>query len=341
MKQISIKADRKYQILVDTDYSVEIANIAKAHQRVVLIAPAKLLKIIKLKKISNLIVITVPDGELQKNVKTLEKIWSELGKQKISRADAIIGLGGGATTDLAGFAAATWLRGIAWYAIPTSLAAMVDAAIGGKTAINSSSGKNLIGSFYSPSGVYIDLQFLQTLPARDLSAGMAEVIKCGYISDKKILKLAQDDVLDFKELIYRSIKVKADVVNRDFKESKLREILNYGHTLGHAIEKHSKFKLRHGEAVSIGLVFAAELSNIVGDLPADVVEEHRRILGSFNLPISYPKQHLAALEKLMISDKKVKGNQIRFIGLKKIGQPTWFDSVNSKQIKLAYERIAR
>lgn len=341
MKQISIKADRKYQILVDTDYSVEIANIAKAHQRVVLIAPAKLLKIIKLKKISNLIVITVPDGELQKNVKTLEKIWSELGKQKISRADAIIGLGGGATTDLAGFAAATWLRGIAWYAIPTSLAAMVDAAIGGKTAINSSSGKNLIGSFYSPSGVYIDLQFLQTLPARDLSAGMAEVIKCGYISDKKILKFAQDDVLDFKELIYRSIKVKSDVVNRDFKESKLREILNYGHTLGHAIEKHSKFKLRHGEAVSIGLVFAAELSNIVGDLPADVVEEHRRILGSFNLPISYPKQHLAALEKLMISDKKVKGNQIRFIGLKKIGKPTWFDSVNSKQIKLAYERIAR
>jgi 3-dehydroquinate synthase len=199
----------------------------------------------------------------------------------------------------------------------------------------------LIGSFYSPSGVYIDLQFLQTLPVRDLSAGMAEVIKCGYISDKKILKLVQEDVIDFKELISRSIKVKADVVNRDFKESKLREILNYGHTLGHAIEKHSKFKLRHGEAVSIGLVFAAELSNIVGDLPADIVEEHRRILTSFNLPISYPKQHLAALENLMISDKKVKGNQIRFIGLKKIGKPTWFDSVNSKQIKMAYERIAK
>ena len=341
MKRITIKADRRYQILVDTDYSVEISNIAKAHQRVALIVPAKLLKKINLKKLSNVTLVSVPDGELQKSVKTLEKIWSELGKQKISRADAIIGLGGGATTDLAGFAAATWLRGIAWYAIPTSLAAMVDAAIGGKTAINSSAGKNLIGAFYSPSGVYIDLQFLQTLPARDLSAGMAEVIKCGYISDEKILKLVQEDVIDFKELIYRSIKVKAHVVNRDFKESKLREILNYGHTLGHAIEKHSKFKLRHGEAVSIGLVFAAELSNIVGDLPADVVEEHRRILASFNLPISYPKQHLAALEKLMISDKKVKGNQIRFIGLKKIGKPTWFDSVNSKQIKMAYERIAK
>ena len=341
MKRITIKADRRYQIIVDTDYSVEISNIAKAHQRVALIAPAKLLKIINLKKLSNVTLVSVPDGELQKDVKTLERIWRELGKQKISRADAIIGLGGGATTDLAGFAAATWLRGIAWYAIPTSLAAMVDAAIGGKTAINSSTGKNLIGSFYSPSGVYIDLQFLQTLPARDLSAGMAEVIKCGYISDEKILKLAQEDVIDFKELIYRSIKVKADVVNRDFKESKLREILNYGHTLGHAIEKHSKYRLRHGEAVSIGLVFAAELSNIVGDLPADVVEEHRRILASFNLPISYPKQHLVALQNLMISDKKVKGNQIRFIGLTKVGKPTWFESVNSKQIKMAYERIAK
>jgi 3-dehydroquinate synthase len=341
MKRITIKADRKYQILVDIDYSVEISNIAQAHQHVVLIAPAKLLKLIKLKKFSNVIVISVPDGELQKNAKTLEKIWIELGKHKISRADAIIGLGGGATTDLAGFAAATWLRGISWYAIPTSLAAMVDAAIGGKTAINSLTGKNLIGAFYSPSGVYIDLQFLQTLPVRDLSAGMAEVIKCGYISDEKILKLAQEDVIDFKELIYRSIKVKADVVNRDFKESKLREILNYGHTLGHAIEKHSKYRLRHGEAVSIGLVFAAELSNIVGDLSADVVEEHRRILASFNLPISYPKQHLVALQKLMISDKKVKGNQIRFIGLTKVGKPTWFESVNSKQIKMAYERIAK
>jgi 3-dehydroquinate synthase len=341
MKRITIKADRKYQILVDIDYSVEISNIAQAHQHVVLIVPAKLLKLNKLKKFSNVTVISVPDGELQKNAKTLEKIWIELGKQKISRADAIIGLGGGATTDLAGFAAATWLRGISWYAIPTSLAAMVDAAIGGKTAINSLAGKNLIGAFYSPSGVYIDLQFLQTLPVRDLSAGMAEVIKCGYISDEKILKLAQEDVIDFKELIYRSIKVKANVVNRDFKESKLREILNYGHTLGHAIEKHSKYRLRHGEAVSIGLVFAAELSNIVGDLPADVVEEHRRILASFNLPISYPKQHLVALQKLMISDKKVKGNQIRFIGLTKVGKPTWFESVNSKQIKLAYERIAK
>jgi len=341
MKKITITADRKYEIVVDADYLVEISNITRKHQQVVLIAPTKLLKIIKVPRISNLTVISVPDGELQKSAKSLEKIWNELGKLKISRADAIIGLGGGATTDLAGFAAATWLRGISWYAIPTSLAAMVDAAIGGKCGINSAMGKNLIGAFYSPSGVYIDLKFLQTLSNRDVSAGMAEVIKCGFLSDIKLLNLVQQDVIDFKEVIYRSVKVKARVVSKDFKESKLREILNYGHTLGHAIEKHSKYKLRHGEAVSISLVFAAELSNIVGNLPVAVVEDHRRILASFNLPISYPKQHLSTLERLMISDKKVKSNQIRFIGLKKIGKPIWLESVNSKQIKMAYERIAR
>jgi len=131
----------------------------------------------------------------------------------------------------------TWLRGISWYAFPTSLAGMVDAAVGGKTGINAKSGKNLIGSFYSPSEVLIDTNFLEKLPTRDLSAGMAEVIKCGFISDYKILNLVQDEFLDYEELIYRSVQVKAYVVSKDFKESKLREILNYGHTLGHAIEK--------------------------------------------------------------------------------------------------------
>ena len=170
---------------------------------------------------------------------------------------------------------------------------------------------------------------------------MAEVIKCGFIADRKILNLVQSDVLDFQELIYRSVKVKVDVVNKDFKESKLREILNYGHTLGHAIEKHSKFKLRHGEAVSIGLVFAAELSNLVGCLSEDDVQEHKQILKSFNLPTTYAKSAFPALLKLMLSDKKVKNRKIRFIGLSKIGKPQWFEAVNTKQIKMAYERISK
>lgn len=341
MKKLKISADRKYEIFVDTEFHDALESITNKHQQVLLVVPSKLAKLIKIKKISNLKVLTVPDGENQKNFVTLQRIWAELGKGKFSRSDAIIGLGGGATTDLAGYAAASWLRGISWYAIPTSLAAMVDASIGGKTAINSPTGKNLIGAFYSPSAVYIDLNFLKTLPKRDISAGMAEVIKCGFIADKKILELAQKDVLDFKELIYRSVKVKVKVVNKDFKESKLREILNYGHTLGHAIEKHSKFKLRHGEAVSIGLVFAAELSNLVGTLSLKEVNDHRDILKSFNLPTTYSKSALPSLIKLMLSDKKVKNQRIRFIGLSKIGKPQWFEAVNTKQIKMAYERISK
>ena len=341
MKKLKISADRKYEIFIDTDFQDAIISIAKKHQKVLLVIPSKLAKIVKVKKIGNLKVITVSDGENQKDFATLQKIWAELGKGQFSRSDAIIGLGGGATTDLAGYAAASWLRGISWYAIPTSLAAMVDASIGGKTAINSPAGKNLIGAFYSPSAVYIDLDFLKTLPKRDISAGMAEVIKCGFIADRKILNLVQSDVLDFQELIYRSVKVKVDVVNKDFKESKLREILNYGHTLGHAIEKHSKFKLRHGEAVSIGLVFAAELSNLVGSLSEDDVQEHKQILKSFNLPTTYAKSAFPALLKLMLSDKKVKNRKIRFIGLSKIGKPQWFEAVNTKQIKMAYERISK
>lgn len=340
MKQLQIKADRKYQIFIDINYRDELAKVAQQHTKVLVITPHAIAKMLKLRSSKNITYLTVPNGESQKDLKNVERIWKVLGKENFSRSDAIIGLGGGATTDLAGFAAATWLRGISWYAFPTSLAAMVDASIGGKTAINSESGKNLIGSFYSPAAVYIDLNFLQSLSKRDLSAGMAEVIKCGFIDDPKILDLVRKDLLDFKEIIYRSVSVKARVVNKDFKENRLREILNYGHTLGHAIEKHSKYKLRHGEAISIGLVFAAELSNIVGTLPSAIVAEHRTLLKSFNLPTTYPQRYFSELIKLMKSDKKVKNQKLRFIGLNKVGKPQWFEEVTNQQIKSAYERIS-
>jgi 3-dehydroquinate synthase len=218
---------------------------------------------------------------------------------------------------------------------------MVDAAIGGKTGVNAKSGKNLIGSFYSPSEVLIDLSFLNTLPKRDLSAGMAEVIKCGFIADYRILNLAQDDDLDYQQLIARSIKVKSDVVSKDFKESKLREILNYGHTLGHAIEKNSGYKLRHGEAVSIGMVFAAELSKQLAGLSDDAVLLHRELLRNFDLPISYPGNKFKSLLTLLASDKKVKNSKLRFIGISKIGKPVWFDDVSPSTLSKVYERIAK
>ncbi len=341
MKIIDVVAERNYSVVVGANGPDEIKNISAEHRKVLLVAPAVLIKLFKLKESKNLSIISTPAGENQKSIKVMESVWRKCAAVGIERSDAIIGFGGGATTDLAGFAAATWLRGIDWYAMPTSLAGMVDASIGGKTGLNSQSGKNLIGSFYSPRSVLIDTSYLTKLPARDLSAGMAEVIKCGFISDYKILNLVQDDVIDFDQLIYRAVKVKARVVAKDFKESKLREILNYGHTLGHAIEKDSKFRLRHGEAVSIGMVFAAELSNELVGLSKEVVDLHRVLSSNFKLPISYPKSRWKSLSALLLKDKKVKQGKVRFIGISKIGKPVWLEDVPSNTLARVYERITK
>jgi 3-dehydroquinate synthase len=341
MKIIDVVAERNYSVVVGANGPDEIKSISAEHRKVLLVAPTALIKLFKLKESKNLSIISTPAGENQKSIKVLESVWRKCAAVGIERSDAIIGFGGGATTDLAGFAAATWLRGIDWYAMPTSLAGMVDASIGGKTGLNSQSGKNLIGSFYSPRSVLIDTSYLTKLPARDLSAGMAEVIKCGFISDYKILNLVQDDVIDFDQLIYRAVKVKAKVVAKDFKESKLREILNYGHTLGHAIEKDSKFRLRHGEAVSIGMVFAAELSNELVGLSKEVVDLHRVLSSNFKLPISYPKSRWKSLSALLLKDKKVKQGKIRFIGISKIGKPVWLEDVPSNTLARVYERITK
>ena len=341
MKIIDVVAERNYSVVVGANGPDEIKSISAEHRKVLLVAPTALIKLFKLKESKNLSIISTPAGENQKSIKVLESVWRKCAAVGIERSDAIIGFGGGATTDLAGFAAATWLRGIDWYAMPTSLAGMVDASIGGKTGLNSRSGKNLIGSFYSPRSVLIDTNYLTKLPARDLSAGMAEVIKCGFISDYKILNLVQDDVIDFDQLIYRAVKVKAKVVAKDFKESKLREILNYGHTLGHAIEKDSKFRLRHGEAVSIGMVFAAELSNELVGLSKEVVDLHRVLSSNFKLPISYPKSRWKSLSALLLKDKKVKQGKVRFIGISKIGKPVWLEDVPSNTLARVYERITK
>lgn len=341
MKLIRVKAEHNYDVEIGVQYSSAIKQILNGHNKVLILAPASLIKQYKLKESKNLSLLSTPNGESQKNSKFLELIWKKAASAGIERTDAIIGFGGGATTDVAGFAAATWLRGINWYAIPTSLAGMVDAGIGGKTGINSAAGKNLIGSFYSPKKVFIDPDFLDSLPKRDISAGMAEVIKCGFISDYKILNLVQDDFLDYPQLISRAVKVKAGVVSKDFKESKLREILNYGHTLGHAIEKDSKYKLRHGEAVSIGMVFAAELSKELADLSQDAVSLHRELLANFNLPLTYSKSRWNSLSVLLMQDKKVKQSRLRFIGINRIGKPVWLEDVSLSTLAKVYERISK
>ena len=213
-------------------------------------------------------------------------------------------MGGGSVTDLAGFVAATWLRGVRVVQVPSTLLGMVDAAVGGKTGINTPEGKNLVGAFWPPAGVLCDLDLSTTLPPADLVAGMAEVVKCGFIADPRILELLSAgrprevrrtpypalrvDGPVLRELVERAVAIKADVVTRDLRESSLREILNYGHTFGHAVEQVDGYTWRHGEAVSVGMVFAAELACRTGHLAPDLVDRHRAVLAGLGLPTSYP-----------------------------------------------------
>jgi 3-dehydroquinate synthase len=237
----------------------------------------------------------VPDGEPAKALDVAAGQWASMGRAAFSRTDAVVGLGGGSTTDLAGFVAATWLRGVPVVQVPTTLLGMVDAAVGGKTGINTAEGKNLVGAFYPPAGVLCDLDWLASLPAAELTSGMAEVVKIGLVADPAVLDIVEGDpraAVDpagevLRELVERSVRVKADIVSQDLREGGLREVLNYGHTLAHAIERVEDYRWRHGEAVSVGLVFAAELARAVDRLDDRGVGRHRSVLGALGLPTAY------------------------------------------------------
>ena len=291
----------------------------------------------------------VPDNEEAKRVEVAAFCWGILGKSEFSRTDMVIGFGGGTITDLAGFVAATWLRGVGIVQIPTTLLAMVDAAVGGKTGVNTSEGKNLVGVFHSPASVIVDLETLATLPKNDLLAGFAEVVKCGFISNPKILSIIESDfekAIDpatesFEELVRLSIQVKADVVAVDFKESGLREILNYGHTLGHAIELAERYKWRHGAAISIGMVFVAELAHLNGRLSIEAVQRHRDLLTKLGLPTSYPAEKWPQLLANMQVDKKSRGGNLRFVVLDEIAKPTVMLAPTEEILFAAFQEIAQ
>lgn len=272
----------------------------------------------------------VPDAEDAKTAGVAAELWSTLGRHGFTRTDAIVAVGGGTITDLGGFVAASWLRGVPVVQVPTTLLAMVDAAVGGKTGINTAEGKNLVGAFHEPAAVVCDLDLLATLPRADFVAGLAEVVKAGFIVDPVILDLVESDPTAAtrwdgpvtEELIERAITVKAEVVAADLKESFHREILNYGHTFGHAIEQVERYRRRHGEAVAIGMVYAAELARCVGHLGADLVARHRDLLGSIGLPTAYAgKAGWEALLTAMRRDKKSRGARLRFVVLDDIARP--------------------
>lgn len=302
-------------------------------------------------------ILTVPAGEQAKSADVLQRCWELLGTWNFTRSDAIVGVGGGTVTDLAGFLAATWLRGIRYVQVPTTLLAMVDASVGGKTGINTAHGKNLVGAFHSPVGVICDLNYLASLPLVERQSGMAEVVKVGLTSDARIRELLDEHgskVTDpaspvLRELIERAIAVKAVVVGADFREMASsvaadalgREVLNYGHTLGHAIERVEHYQWRHGEAIAVGMVFAAELARAGGYLDDGAVALHRQLLLDLDLPIHYPSDRWPELLSAMHMDKKARGSSLRFVVLHGIGNPRPWRNPDPVALEQAYAAISR
>ncbi|UCM86802.1 3-dehydroquinate synthase [Streptomyces marincola] len=294
------------------------------------------------------IAVELPDAEEAKTAEVAAYCWKALGSSGFTRTDVIVAVGGGATTDLAGFVAASWLRGVRWVAVPTTVLGMVDAAVGGKTGINTAEGKNLVGAFHPPAGVLCDLAALATLPVNDYVSGLAEIIKAGFISDPVILDLIESDPEAARgpagphtaELIERAVRVKAAVVATDLKESGLREILNYGHTLAHAIEKNERYSWRHGAAVSVGMVFAAELGRVAGRLDDATADRHRAVLTSVGLPVTYRGDQWPRLLETMRVDKKTRGNLLRFIVLDGLAKPAVLEAPDPAMLLAAHAEIA-
>ena len=350
MTNISVSADRKYEVEIDVYWQTAIKPLlANRGQVAIIVSETMRNRIVGLPETDAQIhIFTVPDSEAGKSFATYQKVLDWLGAAGFTRNDLVIAVGGGAVTDLSGFVASSWLRGIDWVAVPTTLAAMVDAAVGGKTGLNSEYGKNLIGSFYSPISVLVDLTWLETLSDRDFAAGLAEVLKSGFIVDGVIVGLLKEKSLPeirsdralTLELISRTVAVKAKVVSGDFKESFDREILNYGHTLGHAIESHCKYSLRHGECVSIGLVFAANLANQTGILSDEITQLHLSILKDLGLPTTYERRHWPELRANMAIDKKSRSGTLRFVAISDIGKTLRIEAPSESDLLAAYERLS-
>ncbi|MDO5374191.1 MAG: 3-dehydroquinate synthase [Corynebacterium glutamicum] len=294
--------------------------------------------------------LNVPDAENGKSLEVAGQCWDELGGAAFGRRDIVIGLGGGAATDLAGFVAAAWMRGVRVIQVPTTLLAMVDAAVGGKTGINTAAGKNLVGAFHEPDAVFIDTDRLATLPDAEIIAGSAEIIKTGFIADPEILRLYETDPAaclkkevegsHLPELIWRSVTVKGSVVGQDLKESSLREILNYGHTFAHAVELRENFRWRHGNAVAVGMMFIANLSHKLGLIDAPLLERHRSILAAIGLPTSYEGGAFDELYNGMTRDKKNRDGNIRFVALTAVGEVTRIEGPSKQDLQSAYEAIS-
>jgi 3-dehydroquinate synthase len=352
--------ERSYNIYIDVANKHMIGKLIqdiKVNNKILMISDTTVgdlygLRLIQLLEELGFIVelYCVSPGEQSKNINTAMQLYTKAITLGLDRNSVIIALGGGVIGDLSGFVAATYLRGIPFIQIPTSLLAQVDSSVGGKVAVNHPMGKNLIGAFYQPRTVLIDIDFLNTLPERELHTGLAEVIKYGMIADKKFFTYLRDhsqqilakDSCILAEIVRRSCEIKAWVVEQDECESSIRAILNFGHTIGHAIEAYTNFSTyNHGEAVAIGMYGAALISNSLGMCNQITVNTLKHTLLQFNLPVYAPECNVDDLFRLLYRDKKVLDNKINWVLLNEIGEVNICNQVPETIIKLALTEITK
>jgi 3-dehydroquinate synthase len=354
MEKVRVRLkERSYDIYIGKDILKNIGNIIKPlglSPRIAILSNPTVYPLYgkaiedSLKKAGfDVLVVKIPDGEEYKNLLWLEHIYNILLKAKLDRKSALIALGGGVIGDITGFAASTYMRGISYIQVPTTLLAQVDSSVGGKTGVNHRLGKNMIGTFWQPKLVWIDISTLKTLPKREFLAGLAEVIKYGVICDRDLFDLLQEGlkkILKLNEramihLIKRSCEIKAGIVSKDERESGLRSILNYGHTIGHALETSTDYKrYLHGEAVAIGMCLEAELAGRLNFISIDKIHRIKSLIELYGLPTKIPgdidKQHILSSMEL---DKKAIAGELKFILPEDIGKVRIYKGISEKIIR--------
>ena len=321
-----------YNIFIGENLFSEVGNFISESdftKKILLVTDSNVIKTCAGDFANNFEVAIIPAGEISKNLREAEKLYTKAIEMGLDRKSLIIALGGGVVGDLAGFVAATFMRGINFIQVPTTLLAQVDSSVGGKTAVNHALGKNLIGAFYQPKAVFIDLQTLQTLPEREIKSGLGEVIKYGVISDgnffayleNNVDKILSRDISVMQKIIRRSCEIKSEVVSKDEKESGLRRILNFGHTIAHVIEEETFYKeYRHGEAVAVGMLGAAIISNKLGKISDYEVTRLKNLLEKLNLPTKCVNLDIDRMYNAAFRDKKTLSGKINWVLMKNFGE---------------------
>lgn len=345
------KKHLKYKIIISGN-AISKANlgpILKVHNKALIISdngvPLDITKKVKSisKNYSKVFSVVLTKGEQAKSIHNFQKILNFLAENNFDRTDIIISVGGGVVGDISGYVASSYLRGIQFIQIPTTLLAQVDSSVGGKTAINISAGKNLVGAFYNPKGVLIDTSVLKSLPEREYKAGLAEVVKYGLIKNKFLFSLLKDNpqkimLMDknlIEDVIFESIKTKAEIVSKDEKDNDIRALLNFGHTFGHAIEAHGKYKkILHGEAVAKGMFIASKISYLEGHISKKYLKVIKDLLDTYEFDLSVSQYQYRDLKPFIFRDKKIKLGRLNLVllgGPSKAIITSSFDSNNLKK----------